>query len=501
MAMEKRSLLTSLTVVLVFGGGLVTRAGRIPPPSKKPAFEVLPAALVDRAEAIRERAPTESKAYDFLHDLTSEIGPRFSGSANDRRAVEWAQRKLKQLGFSNVRAEEVTVARWHRGEATGEIVSPVQRWVQPLALGGSVATPSGGIEAEVLEVAGLEELAKLERAAVAGKIVFLNHRMRRSRDGTGYREAAPNRRHGAARAAELGAAAALIRSVATSTTPEAHTGMTHYEEGVPRIPAAALSNPDADLLEEQFGGGKTVRFRIELTCRDLPNGTSANVIGEIPGQERPEEIVLLAAHLDSWDVGTGTLDDGIGCAIITDVARLIGELKPPPRRTIRVFLAANEEFGLAGALTYAKKYASDVKLHVAAMEADFGAGRVWGMRSRVADEALPAVRDLGRLLAPLGIEYLGNYASGGADLLPLLRYRIPLFEFPQDATKYFDAYHSANDTLDKVDRDDLSQIVAAYAVVTLVAAEFEDGFGRAPKFNGQWPYPFDRLFEGKDLPR
>ncbi len=231
----------------------------------------------------------------------------------------------------------------------------------------------------------------------------------------------------------------------------------------------------------------------------MPDAISANAIGEILGRERPQEVVLLAAHLDSWDLGTGALDDGAGCAIVTEAARLIGELEPAPRRTVRVWLAANEETGVSGGLAYRERYAPHLRHHVAAMEADFGAGRVWAMSSRVAKRALPVAYELSLLLAPLGIEYHGNVAWGGVDLLPLLYYRVPLIDLRQDGTYYFDAYHSAGDTLDKVDPADLAQNVAAYAVAALVAAEIEEGFGRAPKFRGRLPPHYERIARGRRL--
>lgn len=400
-----------------------------------------------------------------------------------------------------MRAEEVIVPCWIRGKAAGEITSPLRKQVDAVALGGSVGTPEGGIAAEIVMVAGLEELTKLDRSDVAGKIVFINKQMRRTRDGSGYGEVVPIRRHGAARAGALGARAVLIRPVATSRTPHGHTGTMHYEDGIPRIPAASLSNPHADLIAERIGKGETVRFALELGCRFLPDRTSANVIGEIPGREKPKEVVLLAAHLDSWDLGTGALDDGAGCAIITEAARLIGELDPAPRRTIRVLLAANEEFGVSGGLAYEDRYGCETYLHVLAMESDFGADRVWVMRSRVALKDLGVVKDLLMLLAPLGIEYGGNNTLGGTDILPLLRHRVPLLEMRNDATNYFDAYHSVHDTLDKVDPKNLAQNVAAYAVAALVAAEIEVGLGRAPKFKGKLPPPFDKIAAGKELSR
>jgi hypothetical protein len=358
------------------------------------------------------------------------------------------------------------------------ILAPYEQHVELVALGGSVGTPEGGITAEVVAVSGLKELEQLDRAQVAGKIVFLNQRMRRARDGSGYGETVGIRSQGAAVAGPLGAVAVLIRSVGTDDNRLPHTGGMRYKEDGPTIPAAALSNPDADVLAAQVARGDTVRFYLDLGCHYLTDVESANVFGEIPGRERPEEVVLLAAHLDSWDLGTGAIDDGAGCAIITEAARLIGELDPPPRRTVRVWLTANEEFGLSGARAYGEKYAYDMELHTAAMESDFGADRVWAMRSRVGEASLPAIRDLARLLRPLEIEYTGNKARGGPDLRPLRSYRVPFFDLRQDGTRYFDYHHTANDTFDKVDPQALAQNVAAYAVAALVAADWEDGFER-----------------------
>jgi len=422
----KTEKLLLLGALCVLGVNIFSAAGQEIPI----AFEALSEDLIVRAVELRQQALTESRAYELLAALTSEVGPRPAGSPNDRRAVEWAQKKL-------------------------------------------------------------------DRSQVEGKIVFVNTSMPRTRDGSGYGVSAPIRRHAPQFAADLGATAVLIRSVATSRNL-AHTGTTFYHDSIPFIPAAALSNRDADLLSARIQSGETVRFRLELGCRFFPDARSANVIGEIPGRERPEEIVLLAAHLDSWDLGTGALDDGAGCAIVIEAARLIGTLDPAPRRTIRVFLAANEEYGVSGGVAYAQRYREDAKLHVAAMEADFGAGRVFRLLSRVESRTLPAVRELGRLLAPLGIEYGSDGTLGGTDLLPMILHRIPLFELRQDATDYFDHYHSAGDTIDKADAEDLAQVVAAFAVTALVAAEHENGFGRAPRFWGLMPEPFQQLAEERE---
>lgn len=443
-------------------------------------FEILPEELVAAAVELRETALAESDAYSFVAGLTTEVGARPAGSVNDRKAVAWAARKLESYGLV-VRTEEVTVPHWVRGKAAGRIVAPYPHPVTLVALGGSIGTPEGGIEAEVIEVEGLEELATLSPEAVAGKIVFFNRRMERHPQGAGYGPAVQARGKGPAAAGPLGAVAVLIRSAGTSKNRFAHTGGTRYAEGERKIPAAALSNPDADLLEAQLATGKTVRFHLELGCRSLPEETSANVIGEIRGREKPEEIVMLAAHLDSWDLGTGAIDDGAGCAIVSETGRLLAALPRPPRRTVRIFLSANEEFGLSGARAYGAAHADTLAHHTAALESDLGVGHVRIFRSRVAEGRLPFVRELARLLAPLGIEHADVPAYGGADLRPLREALVPLFDLPQDATTYFDYHHTANDTLDKLDPDELRQNVAAYVTAAYVLAETEVDLGRAPE--------------------
>lgn len=439
--------------------------------------------IVSTASALRDGAMQGTRAYEIVRSLTLETGPRLAGSPGDRAGVEWGVRAMKELGFQNVRAEKVTVPHWQRGTESGEILSP---WPQPVvlaALGGSVGTPEGGIEAEVVQVSDVAVLEGMDPAKVQGKIVFINKRMRRARDGSGYGEAVGGRGRGAILAAKLGAAAVLIRSVGTdsySRTP--HTGAMQYEEGTPRIPAAALSNPDADTLQAQLASGqKPVVFRLKLGARYLPDAESANVIGEIPGREKPEEIVLLGCHLDSWDLGTGAVDDGAGCAIMMEAARRIGELPQRPRRTVRVVLFANEEFGLSGARAYAEKYAADLPRHILAGESDFGSGRVWRASSRVAPESLPLFDEIAKLLAPIGVERGDNEAGGGADLSPLAPARVPVVGLTQDGTLYFDWHHTANDTLDKIDPKDLDQNVAAWAAVAYAAAEVNASFGPAPE--------------------
>jgi carboxypeptidase Q len=440
----------------------------------------------DRATAalLRDNALKGTRAYDVVSSLTTEVGPRPAGSEAYQRAIQWGVRTLKELGFQNVRAEKVTEPHWDIGTGEGRITAP---WPQPVvlaALGGSVPTPEGGLEAEVVQVPSLDALKALDPAKAKGKIVFLNKRMERHKDGSGYGETVPGRGAGAAVAGKLGAVALLIRSVGTDNNRTPHTGAMRYEEGGPRIPAAALSNPDADLLEKQVASGKPVTFRLKLTSRYLPDVESASVVGEIPGREKPDEIVLLGAHLDSWPLGTGAIDDGAGCAIMIEAARRIGELQEKPRRTIRVVLFANEEFGLSGGRAYAEAHAAELPKHILAGEADFGSGKVWRLSSRVAPDTLPAMDEIAKLLAPLGVERGNNGAGGGADLSPLIPAKVPVLSLGQDGTYYFDWHHTANDTLDKIDAKDLDQNVAAWAAAAWAAANMPGTFGRAPEPTG-----------------
>jgi Zn-dependent M28 family amino/carboxypeptidase len=430
------------------------------------------------AAALKERARAGTAAYEHAASLTTEVGPRLAGSSGDAAAVRWALNKLGALGFSRVHTQDVLTPRWVRGATEASIVSGA---VQPLVaavLGGSVGTDEEGIEAPVIEVASLEALKALPASAVAGKIIFINQRMARTRDGSGYVALLRARSQGPSAAARLGAAALIIRSLGTSNERIAHTGALRYELEAPRIPAFAISNPDADLLARRLKSGKPVRVRLKSTARELPATWSANVIGEIPGRGRPEEIVLLGAHLDSWDLGQGALDDAAGVAIVIEAARLIGKLDRPPARTIRVVLFANEEFGLSGAQEYARLAGAEVARHVIAMEADLGGGPVWRIQSQVAPESLQSIGAIREALKPLDLELGGNTAEGGADLRPLRELGVPVLELSHDASAYFDVHHTVSDTLAKVDAKILDQTVATYAVAAYLAAAKQSDFGR-----------------------
>lgn len=432
------------------------------------------------AAALRDRALSGTTAYEHVTSLVTEVGPRSAGSSGDAAAVRWALNKLGSLGFSNVRTQDVLVPHWVRGHAEVTLAGPVAQPLVAVALGGSVGTSDEGIEAPVLEVASLDALKALPAATVGGKIVFINQRMERTRDGTGYRDTVKNRSDGPSTAGQLGAVAMLIRSVGTSDERHAHTGTTRYRVDAPRIPALALSNPDADQLARWLKPGKPVRLRVKSTARDLPAAWSANVIGEIPGAERANEIVLLGAHLDSWDLGQGAIDDGAGVAIVIEAARLIGRLERKPARTVRVVLFANEEFGLSGANEYARLVGDEAARHVLAMEADLGGDAVWRVQSLVAPEAVAAVDAIREALKPLALEAGANDAHGGSDLGPLHALGVPLLDLAQDATNYFDVHHTVDDTLPKIDGKTLNQVVAAYAVAAYMAASKNGDFGRLP---------------------
>jgi hypothetical protein len=451
-----------------------------------PAAEPAPAApftaaQLEEARLLRERCLVDDTGYEVLRSLTREVGPRSAGSPGDARAVAWALAKLRALGLKNVHAEPVTVPHWIRGTCSAELVSP---WPQPLvavALGGSIATPDAGLEAEVVPVTNLDELATGDTTRFAGRIVFFTGRMQRAEDGSGYGRAVTVRGRGAAEAARRGAIGVVIRSIGTDRNRLAHTGGMRPEPGDKQIPALALSNPDADLLEDQLASGQPIRLRMRNTSTWADSARSANVIGEIPGRERPREVVVLGAHLDSWDLGQGAHDDGAGVAIMSAAVKAIGEARLKPRRTVRVVLFANEEFGLSGARTYARDHAGEAASHVLGMESDLGAFRPLGLHAHVPADRLPAIRAMQSVLEPLGVQYRGNDASGDADVGQLAALGIPVCDLDTDASEYFDWHHTANDTFDKVDPELVRQNVACYAALAWLAADYAPGFGRAPK--------------------
>ncbi|HEX6639109.1 MAG TPA: M28 family peptidase [Steroidobacteraceae bacterium] len=424
------------------------------------------------AASLRERALTDGTAYQLVTSLTTEVGPRAAGSSGDAAAVAWALREMQRLGFSNVHTVETMVPHWVRGEAEFEVLAPWRQSMPTLALGGSVGTTADGVEAEAVMVKDLAALAALPSGAVQDRIVFFSNRMERTRDGSGYGKAVTVRANGPSAAAALGAVGVVIRSVSTGDQRFPHTGATRYRADVPRIPALAISNPDADALVRQFESGQPVRLRMKSSSRELPPAKSASVVGDIPGSDLAGQIVLLGAHLDSWDPGVGAIDNAAGVSIMMGVGKLIRDLDMKPRRTLRVALFANEEFGTSGSQAYVAANAAEVDRHVVGFEADFGAGPVWRLSSRVNPAQLPVVDQIFRALAPLKLERGNNEARGGADLEALARQGMPILEPNLDGTNYFDVHHTANDTLSQVDPQALRQSVAAYGVSAWLAAQY-----------------------------
>ena len=424
------------------------------------------------------RAALESReAHRLAASLSDEVGPRLAGSPGDSAAVGWAERTMRALGLVNVHLEPVVVPVWRRGEEAARIVGggADEGKLDVNALGWSGSTAPEGVEAEVVRAANVNELAEMPDDRVRGKVVFVDAGMRRAPDFSGYGQAAPTRYRAQKVAAAKGAAAALIRSVGTDAD-NPHTGATNRDAD-PALPIGALSNTSADRLARAVAAGP-VRLRLVLTSTRPGEARSANVVGEVRGAERPDEVVLLAAHLDSWDTGRGAIDDAAGCGVVLDTARLLAREKPA--RTVRVVLFAAEENSRAGGTRYAEAHAAEADRIVLALEVDGGTDRVKSI-GLVGDPARASVlREIVQPLAPLGVAFHDGKGHAGADVTPLVARGVPAIDLGQDSSRYFDIHHTAADTSDKLDPAGLSQITAVVAHVTARAAEAATSFGRVP---------------------
>jgi Zn-dependent M28 family amino/carboxypeptidase len=426
-------------------------------------------------------------AYAWVSELTTRFGPRPAGSANEQQAAEWAAARLTALGFENVHIESFPITAWVRGSESAEIVAPSSQPLVVAALGESPPTPSGGLEGDIAIFPTLDALKQAPAGSLNGRIAMVAQRMVRTQDGAGYRVAVAARVDGPKEAAQRGALAFLVRSVGTDSHRLPHTGTTRYVDGSVPLPAFAVSGPDADQIERIAALGQTVRVRLFSSASYRHDAHSQNVVAEVRGREHPQEIVLLGAHLDSWDQGTGAIDDGTGTAIITAAAKLIRDLPQRPRRTVRVVLFGSEEVaqpvppdGAFGGHAYASAHQAELPLHVLAGESDLGSDRVYAL-------ALPAAVSEGefaniarQVLTPIGVLLADRPAQDvGTDVGPTVEAGVPGFVLNQDATSYFDIHHSADDTLDKVDREQLDQNVAAWAALVWLAADSDVNF-RAP---------------------
>jgi carboxypeptidase Q len=430
------------------------------------------------AASLREAALRDNVAWEIVSEVTTRFGPRPAGSAADRAAAEWSAAKMKALGFANVQLEEFPLTTWVRGAERAEIVAPFPQSLAAVALGGAPPTGAKGVEGEVAMFGSYAELAAAPRGSLEGKIAFISYRMTRTQDGSGYGAAGIGRRIGPTAAAERGAVGFMLRSLATGGARMPHTGATAYVDGRAPLPAFALAEPDAEQIERLIRLGEKVRVRLTSGASYVNDARSQNVIGEIRGSDRAGEVIVLGAHIDSWDLGTGAIDDASGMAIITAAAKLIAGAPRPPRRTVRVVFFGAEEVSQPelptprGGLTYRANHEAQLGSHVLAGESDFGADRVYAVSLPKGAAGSPFGKSVLSALTPLGIlPSTVPPGDGGADIAPLSQAGVPVFVLRQDGSKYFDYHHTADDTLDKIDRSALSQNVAAWAVLTWLAAD------------------------------
>ena len=412
----------------------------------------------------------EALASDFawqrLAELGDTYGHRLSGSRNLEDAIDWAVEQMKKDGLENVRKEPVKVPHWVRGNESLEIVAPRQHSLVMLGLGNSVGTPAAGVEGELLIVRNFDELAAAGDR-VKGRIVLFNVPF------TTYGETVRFRATGPSRAAALGAIAALVRSVGPPGLRTPHTGGTNYDEAQPKIPAAAVTTEDADRLQRMVDRGNTLRLRLKMEAKFLPDADSFNVVGEIRGRELPDEVIVVGGHFDSWDVGTGSTDDGGGCVVTWEALRLMKKLNIRPRRTIRVVLWTNEENGLRGGNGYRDRYKDQLAKHVLMMESDSGVFRPTGFGFSGSDAARARIKDIATLLRGIQADRIGA-SGGGADIGPSVQAgSIPAMSLEVDGN-YFLLHHTPADTVDKIDPMDMARASGAIAVMTYVIAEMPE---------------------------
>jgi carboxypeptidase Q len=423
---------------------------------------------------LRDAALKDDLAWEITEGLTTEVGQRLAGTEAEARARDWAVAKLKSLGFANVRVEPFDMPVWVRGEEKAEIVSPFPQKLVVAALGNSGATPPAGITAQVVGFTSLDELLAADSARIKGRIVFITHRMGATQDGSSYGPFGNIRRLGPTAAAKMGAAAIVIRSVGTDFHRNPHTGVQTFKDVTP-IPAGALSVPDAEQLERILARKKPVTMRLVLTPKMTGVHQSGNVIAEVPGRDPKAGVIVVGGHLDSWDLATGAIDDASGVAITAAAAKRIMDAGKP-LRTIRVVWFGAEEEGGFGGNAYAERH-KDEK-HVLVGESDFGADRVWRFDTSFADPAAPLANAIAAALLPLGIARGTNEAHGGTDVEPIaIAGSVPVVDLRQDGTRYFDYHHTPDDTLDKVDPEQLRQNVAAWTAMLAVAANSRDEAG------------------------
>jgi len=413
------------------------------------------------ANRLIDAATGDHDAYDRVAELVDRFGPRVSGSVALEQAIDWMMAEMEADGLDNVQADPVLVPHWVRGNESLEMILPRPRTLPMLGLGGSIATPPGGIRAEVLVVSSFDELR--ERAAeAAGRIVLFDVPF------TTYGQTVRYRSEGAIEAARVGAAASIIRSVTPNSQQTPHTGNSRYEDGVRKIPHAAITVEDAQLIHRMVDRGERVELLLRMEAQTLPDALSRNVMAEIVGSEFPDEIVVFGGHIDSWDVGQGAMDDAGGVVIAWEAIRLMKELGLRPRRTIRAVGWTSEENGGPGGPNYAEVRGDED--HVLAMESDGGVFAPQGFGFTGSDEAFAIISEIGTLLERIGSGTITR-GGGGADIGPLMATGVPGMGLNVDGTRYFWYHHTDADTIDKLDPDEVALCVATMAVMAYVVAD------------------------------
>ena len=456
---------TALTQTQSQGLSAQVQATPTPTPTPLPP----PTVKIDPYRAATARiigaALTSDRAYSRLAHLTDHIGNRLSGSQNLERAIEWAITEMKQDRLDNVRTEKVMVPHWVRGEESLEMLSPEPRKLSMLGLGNSIGTPPEGITAEAVVVRDFAELDKIGEGA-RGKIVVYNVPF------TTYGATVTYRLQGASRAARYGAVAALVRSITPVSLQTPHTGAMNYDAAQPKIPVAAITIESAELLERMNHRGDRPTVRLKMEAKFLPDAESANVIAELKGTERPDEIVLISGHFDSWDVGQGAHDDGGGCIVAWEAARLLKELGLRPRRTIRVVLYTNEENGLRGGNAYRDAHRAELSKHILAIESDSGVFRPegFGLAGTAPLQMRSNLQEIAKLLSGIGADGIAA-TGGGADIGPIMREGVVGASLDVEGSRYFDIHHTPADTLDKVNPRELALCVATMAIMAYVVAD------------------------------
>ena len=439
------------------------------------------AATIERAETIRDAAMSQNIAMDYVTQLTTRFGARPAGSKAEQDASAWAADYMRAQGFQNVRIEEFPLVGWERGEESVSIVGERPQRLVAAALGHSPGT-NGVIEAEVVRFETLEDLNAAPAGSLAGKIAYVDAgQLVATNSGAGYGPLTRIRGAGPGAAAAKGAAAFIMRSVGSDEHRMPHTGTTRYVDGVVPVPGFTLAAPDADQLSRLIGLGETVTLRLSSTAHTYET-VSQNVIGDIVGRSRPEEVIVLGSHMDSWDLGTGAIDDGAGGAITLAAAKAIAESGRRPARTVRVVLYGSEEVAQPtetgnGGGAYLRGIGDAVEDHIIAGESDFGADRVYALGLPPGAQGSDFARAAGKVLYPIGVLASPDpELHGGADIGPLAGAGVPVFGLNQDGLRYFDLHHTADDTLDKIDPAQMSQNVAAWAGLVWLIADSDVDF-------------------------